>query len=258
MLPHVDAISAVSSATLASLRTRNLLRVDVPVEIIPIGAERRDHAVAAEWGRNLIVREEGTFHVAYLGTLTSRMLPALSVFLHAVSQARSTASRRIALHLIGTSAQAGGNDQHDLRSLAAQSGVIADLHLHPARVSYLDALRTMQEADLLLLVGSTDSHYTASKLFPYWLTGKPILGLFHRQSTIVGLAEELGGTRLIVYNESEPPETRVGELSALLAESVEGKTIVPPRNEQAFESYSADGVASRYARLFSKVAAGCE
>lgn len=253
VLSQVDALTAVSEETLASLRARNLIRPNLPIEIIPIGANRRDHEVAARFGRGLIVRQDGALQIAYLGTLTERMLPALRSFLAAIAAVNAQTSRRICVHLIGTSARPGGEDRYNLNELARDAGVADRIHLHPARVSYLDALRTMQDADLLLLIGSTDSHYTASKFFPYWLSGKPVLGLFHRRSTIVSLSRELGGSRLVLYDEEHGPESKIGETAAILSDMSSGVAAPPARNADAFAPYSAECVAARYASVFDHV-----
>ena len=52
-----DAITAVSDETLDSLRERHLVRPDQIVEIIPIGADRNDQAVAQQHGKSLIPPE---------------------------------------------------------------------------------------------------------------------------------------------------------------------------------------------------------
>ncbi len=257
VVQEADAITAVSDGTLDSLRLRNLLPAGIPIEVIPIGADASDQVIAAEHGRSLIERKGETFHVAYLGTLTSRMLPALDAVFAALASARAASSRTIVLHLIGTSALPGGEDQFDLKSRAAGFGVADAIDTHPGRVSYLDALRTMQDADLLLLVGSTDSHYTASKLFPYWLSRKPILGVFHRSSTIVGLAKDLGGVGLVLYDKEHGPQTTTAEAADLLARAAKRMRIAPGRNENAFQEYSAEGVSSRYAELFDRITAKC-
>jgi hypothetical protein len=111
----------------------------------------------------------------------------------------------------------------------------------------------MHDADLLVLLGSTHSHYTASKVFPYWLSGKPILGIFHRHSTVVQIAEELGGIRLVTFDESTRPESTVSEVSNVLKAATSGGPIAPDRLEEGFQPYSSDGIAERYASLFDRV-----
>src|SRR2546423_3993721 len=126
-----DAITAVSDETLDSLRERHLVRPDQIVEIIPIGADRNDQAVAQQHGKSLIPPADDTFQVAYLGTLTERMLPALQAFLSAAAKAEPEASKKLHIHLIGTSAQTNGSDQHNLTALIEKAGLNGNVFLHP-------------------------------------------------------------------------------------------------------------------------------
>jgi hypothetical protein len=250
-----EALTAVSDETLKSLRTRGLVRDGMPIEIIPIGADQNDHAVAAKQGHSLIKRSVGELVVAHIGTITERMLPAVKALFRAVRMAiDAEPNRRFVLHFIGSSAQANGKDEHGLLALAQDVGLIQNFHLEPRRVGYLDALRTMQDVDILLLIGSTDSHYTASKIFPCWLARKPILALFHARSTVNDIAHELGGVRVINYDTQSRPEDQSSQLIRALCDMSEhGIGAVAQRNELAFENYSARTVAHRYARLFDRV-----
>ncbi len=259
-----------------------------------------------------------TIHLAYVGTITERMLPALRTLLMAVGEVaggedgggqvgratpcapmggneaslggghpqsgnqktesekhpptlmasarqtkeeienrKSQISERIKVHLVGTSAQPGGEDQLGILKMAEEIGMRDAMELQPGRVPYLDALRTMQDADLLLLPGSTDAHYTASKIFPYWLARRPVLGLFHEASNIVQLAQQLGGVRLVTYSAAAGPATRLAEVTAALRALLAGEPeALPRRNEAAFEPYSARGIARQYAALFDRVVSG--
>jgi Glycosyl transferase 4-like domain len=253
---QADALTAVSDETLDTLRTRKLIRYGTPVEIIPIGADMNDHRVAERFGRSLIDRADERFHVAYVGTLTERMLPSFEAFLRAIQSLHSSQRQRIRIHLIGTSAQAAGKDQHNLPTRIAEFCLTPQVHLHPARIGYLDALRTMQDADLLLLLGSTDSHYTASKIFPCWLARKPIMAVFHSASSVNHLACELGGISVLTYDMEHPPASKIGDIAAALRKIFGAPdALVNTRNESAFEPYSAHGIARRFAALFDLVAA---
>src|SRR5207247_103666 len=110
VLPHVNAVTAVSDETLTTLRERRLLRNGLPVETIPIGADAKDHRVAAHIGKAWLKKQPGEFAFVYLGTITDRMLPVvrtLFVSLRQVTERRPEANVR--LHLIGTSAQPDGH-----------------------------------------------------------------------------------------------------------------------------------------------------
>ena len=47
------------------------------------------------------------------------------------------------------------------------------------RLDYLDALSVLTHASGILLLGSSERHYTASKLYPALLARRPLLALFH-------------------------------------------------------------------------------
>lgn len=250
-----DALTAVSAETLVTLRERNLIRRETPVEILPIGADAADHTVATRLGRSHIQRTSDELVLAYVGTLTERMVPAAEAVFRAVGQLRARhPQRRVSLRFIGTSAQAGGRDVHALETLARVCGVGEVFHLEPRRVGYLDALRSMQAADVLLLLGSSDSHYTASKIFPCWLAGRPVFGLFHQASTIVELARELGGVGLVTYADGQDPRERVPAVAAMLEDiGARGLGALPARSARAQEPYSARGITRRFADLFDRV-----
>jgi len=254
VLPHVDAVTAVSASTLDTLRARNLLKSDLPVGIIPIGADTMDHDVARRFGRSRIQKKPGVFDIAYLGTVTERMLPALKAFFAGVALCSKRTRRRFTVHLIGTSGQQNGADTHEILKLAREHGLANSVTLDPARIGYLDALKTMQDSDLLVLLGSTDRHYTASKLFPYWLSEKPIFGLFHEASTVIDMSRKLGGVKLVAYNDSVSPDLRISDVAEAIEHIIlDVCNAIQDRNPSAFGAYSAEGVARQFASLFDTV-----
>jgi hypothetical protein len=114
----------------------------------------------------------------------------------------------------------------------------------------------MHEADVLLLLGSQDAHYTASKIFPCWLSGKPVLALFHAASTVNQLAAELGGVRVVTYDAVTGAEACTEPMHQVLRELMQrGPVALPPLNDSAFDGYSARGVAQKFAALFDRVLA---
>jgi hypothetical protein len=250
-----DALTAVSGDTLRTLRERGLIRKGLPTETIPIGADAGDHTAAARAGRSWIQRERKDFVVAYTGTIIESMLPSVRALFRAVRLVLdANPAQRPRIHFIGTSAQPEGRDVHDLERIAEELGVGEIFRLEPRRIGYLDALRSMQDADLLLLIGSREAHYTASKIFPCWLSGKPVFALFHAASTVNELARELGGVRVVTYDDHAGAEKKVGDLTSALREITEGRlAALPPRKESAFAPYSARGVARKYAALFDRV-----
>lgn len=265
VMPIPDALTAVSNQTLDTLRERKLLGPRMPVEIIPIGADEQDYVVAARVGRSQISKEPGMIDLAYVGTLTQRMLPALRTLLLATKDVNlrlkeysgprsKSPAPQIRVHLIGTSAQANGTDTLGVGRMIRDLDATEFVRLEPRRLPYLDALRTMQAAEGLLLLGSTDSHYTASKIFPYWLAKRPVLGIFHAASSVNRLARDLGGITLVTYDGANGPESCVSEVTSVLRKMIsESAAIMMSRNVAGFNQYSAHGVAKKYAALFDQL-----
>ena len=73
----------------------------------------------------------------------------------------------------------------------------------PGRVDYLDALSMLTQASGILLLGSSERHYTASKLYPALLASARILALFHEASSVVQIlrAAREPTVRVVTYGD---------------------------------------------------------
>jgi len=81
----------------------------------------------------------------------------------------------------------------------------------------------MQDADLLLLFGSTDSHYNGLEIVSLLVGGPADSGVFHEASTVPELGRQLGGVGLVTYASNEGVEAHFNEVKLALCESL------PPR-----------------------------
>ncbi len=250
-----DAVTAVSNATLDGLRRRGTLRRDIPTAEVPIGSDSGDHIWAERVGVSHLRRLGNCFNLAYIGTVSENQFPVLRAVFNSLRRLADQPREEVTiLHLVGTSARAEGGDSIRIERMAEECGVAALVRIEPKRVPYLDALRTMQEADALLILGTTERHYTASKVFPYWLTGKMIFGIVHEESTLWDIAKQIGGVHLCSYmNEGELEKAADNMVRAI--HDVQGGRldVVQPRNLLAYESYSARGVSRAFASVFDNV-----
>jgi hypothetical protein len=78
-----------------------------------------------------------------------------------------------------------------VRPLADQFGLYGKMVFeHPDRIPYLDVLRELEKADGIFILGSTEPHYTPSKVYQAVLSKKPILAVLHEKSTAVEVIEK--------------------------------------------------------------------
>ena len=91
--------------------------------------------------------------------------------------------------------------------IARECGVADVVTEMPGRLDYLDALSVLTQASGILLLGSSERHYTASKLYPALLAQRPILALFHEASSVVSILRAAGAepsVRVVTYGDGEP------------------------------------------------------
>ena len=124
----------------------------------------------------------------------------------------------------------------------------------PQRVRYLEALDILKSSHGLLLLGSDEPHYTASKVYVSLLSGRPSLGIFHEQSSACRIMEECGGSLLVRFREGMSPAALERPVAESITKLVEAPYTVPPFCREKLEPYTAAGVARGFSRIFNSLA----
>jgi hypothetical protein len=121
---------------------------------------------------------------------------------------------------------------------------------HPARVPYLDALNLLVSADGILALGSTESHYTASKIFPSIFARRPLLAIYHEASSVCDVVRRSHGGALVTYSDTERAGSRVEAIAAALRGMREYDTTAVQWD--VFEAYTARHMTERLAAVFDR------
>jgi len=257
-----DALTAVSAATLDGVRERIPRARALPSIEIPIGGERRDFDFAVSRSRKHVLFDgsDGKLHISYVGTLLPLGHDTLRAFLQALAllkERNHNLYQRISIHFVGTSNQTIAGAPGVVLAEAERVGVSDAVHEVPSRVDYLEALAVLSSSGAILLLGSSERHYTASKLYPALLAGRSLLALFHRESTVVAILRRAAGAdaiRLVTYDEKEPVASKVEEIYEKLRSLVEGPRIGAVEiDPSVLEEHSARVLARRLANLFTEL-----
>jgi hypothetical protein len=200
-------------------------------------------------------------HLLYTGASGPVMPHALTTLFTAVRRFRERAPARavrLRFHFLGTSYVAPGQGRESVRPLAEQHGV-ADLVAEvPHRLGLFECLRLQREADVLLLPGSVDPAYSPSKIYAYYLAGRPILGLVFRASVLESLLDDLACAHLVRMDQAGPTDAVCGALESFFEQALDGFSANPPprRNDALFNSaYLAETLTARQCALFDRVTA---
>jgi glycosyl transferase family 4 len=262
VLSAADAVVAVSQGTIDGIVERIPAAARLPQAVIPLGFEPDDFTALR--GRDdraaHVDPDDGLVHLFYVGTLLPTGIDTLRLLLRGLERARreDPAAARLRLHFVGTSNQ---SDSSDCRALpvARECGVEDLVSEAPGRVDYLDAIGLLTRASAILLLGSSEPHYTASKLYPALLARRPILALFHEASSVVSILRDTAGeptVRIVTYDEAPVREDRVTEVACHLRRLAADTTYraADVSLDRAAE-FSARSLARRLGALLDRIAA---
>jgi hypothetical protein len=110
------------------------------------------------------------------------------------------------------------------------------------------------KADAIVVVGSNDPTYTASKLFPYVLTHRPMLLLFHQQSAVLKFAQEVEAGLRFAFSDEGDVAPRVAEVYDRWF--VKGGCRAEATfNVEKFLPFTASALTAKLAAIFDRAAA---
>jgi hypothetical protein len=160
---------------------------------------------------------------------------------------------RLRIHFVGTSNQTSGTPETRVRQLAREFGVGDAVSEHPLRLPYLDGLQVQLEASANLLIGSRERHYTASRIYPALLAGRPIVAAYHEASSasdVLRRAAPAPAVQLISINDAfDPRDYQERMLTALIDAANNRERRLPAVNQDVLADYSAEALAGRLARV---------
>jgi Glycosyl transferase 4-like domain len=224
------------------------------VRLLTFGAAENDFAIAGKHrpSEPLVPFGDGNYHHVYAGRCGPDMSTSLATIFRGFKRflaERPAEAERVRFHFIGTDYAPRPLGREWAMPVARREGVEAFVSEHCYRVPYFDALYCLTHADALLVAGSNDPTYSASKIYPYVLAKRPLLLVFHSRSPVIAIARQLGCTMTFEYEGTED----IGPLSESVAREwfLNGGmgrfTAVDP---VAFEPYTAKGMTRQLVECF--------
>src|ERR1019366_7002235 len=191
----------------------------------------------------------GLLHVSYVGRGGVDILPVLRAVFEAVKiglQRAPEIFNRLRLHFVGTTYAHDAAGQYQMLPAAKDAGIETLVDEHPGRVPYLEAIQILLDSHALLVLGSDSAHYTASKIFPYILANRPLLAVFHEESSVVRILRETQAGDGIPFRGAGWLGEKVNQIATSLYEILSRPGSSKPLTRwEAFEPYSARAMPSR-------------
>jgi glycosyl transferase family 4 len=263
-LAAADGIVAVSPDYIATLRARYPQLAERPLDVLPFGAAEADFEIVARRPQpnRVFHRADGDLHGVYVGRGGADMTPAFRTLFRAFAAGlrdRPDLFPRVRLHFVGTSYAADGRATKTVEPLAADAGVGRHVREHVERIPYFEALQVLRDAHFLIVPGSSDATYSPSKVFPYVLAGRPLVGVVAKGSPALEILRRLGRTDVIEFDGTGGGPTEVAALqqvwTSLLAR-LDADASDMPLDRAAFEPFSAREMARAQCALLDRALIG--
>ena len=259
----VSLITGVAEGYYRGVLERNpRLSKSAVTAAMPYGGDRNDHERIRELALRpyLFDPTDGRLHLLYAGAMLPHAVGLLDAMFEAVA-ADATKFSDICFHFVGTGRSPSDPNGFNIRPLAERHGLWPHMVTeHPARIPYLDVLVHLEAADAAFILGSTEPHYTPSKLYQAILAGKPIFAILHEQSSACRVIQQTGVGQVLAINAEAGVTTIRAEFSSRLEDFRQFIDGFDPSNIDmaAFEEYSARSVTGTLSKAMNQVLAGRE
>jgi hypothetical protein len=256
VLRSASHVTAVSEGILDGLRERYPWLDASRLISMPYGAEPDDLEASAR----LHVEPpdfragDSALNICFTGALQPKGGALLRAVLAALRELRGSGSAlgdRVRLRCYGTSNLTWGSDRHGVMPVAREFGLSDMVSEIPERVPYLQAMAALRACDIVLVMGSIDQYYHASKLYPAIVSGRPVLAICHAESSIRTVMDETAAGVCVTFRDPGELEARVPEIRDAIA-----TLALRPRREPTpsqIERFTARASTAVLARVLDRV-----
>jgi hypothetical protein len=252
---NVSLVTGVAEGYYADVLKRNSLLKKKHFGAMPFGGEQQDHDILKrmELEPYLFKKDPYKIKLVYAGAFLPKSFKPLEKIFESIA-ANPSLFGQTEFHFIGTGKTPDDEKGFNIKLLAEKyelwNKVIFE---YPKRIPYLDVLIHLSIANGIFILGSTEPHYTPSKIYQGILSGKPILGVMHKQSTAATVIDESGSGVVLLFEESDLEIIGIKFSSAFsefleITKNYDDKSV----NKAGFENYSAKNVTKTLADLLDK------
>ena len=202
----------------------------------PYGFDPRDHGAKPD---NLSFPWDGKKWIrpwVYAGAFLPNSRIFVKLLFEVISGMRSKNlwDDNIRLYFMGTGKYRG----RGISDYARESGIDDIVYEDRSRFPFLFVLNALSASDTAMVIGSTEKHYTASKVYQALLSRKPVWAVFHHDSSAVRVMEECNADRYLVrYTENMSDDAIKKHMKESLLKRLHNSKWQP--NLNALEKYSA-------------------
>ena len=207
-IPKADGIISVSRGYIDILKNRYSELSENNFLLLPFCVSSIDFEIAKKTTNQQSIKfkvDSNNYNIIYIGRGGFDLNLSIEILFEAFNKLiteKPQTYEKVRFIFAGTSYAPVGSGRQTIKPIAKKLGVDNFVIEITDRLPYFEALSILQDADLLFIPGSTDSSYTASKIFPYILSKKPIFAIFHKSSSVVSIINKSQSGLVIEFDEN--------------------------------------------------------
>ncbi|PIY08624.1 MAG: hypothetical protein COZ18_11300 [Flexibacter sp. CG_4_10_14_3_um_filter_32_15] len=254
---NVSLITGVAEGYYQDVLDRNpKLKGKIITAAMPYGGEEEDFEKAKEikLKKPLFENKEDKIQLIYAGA----MLPKAFVVLEKVCQIlkeKEDKYKNIEIHFIGSGTSPNDPNGFNIKPIAEEYGLWQTIIFeYPKRIPYLDVLVHLTNSDGVFIIGSTEAHYTPSKVYQGILAKKPVFAILHSASSAYQVIKETNAGMVISFDGEKDTEKIYTTFESEFDEYIKFLNTYNFKevNTESLEEYSAKKVTQTLVEALNK------
>ena len=246
-------ITGVAEGYYEDVLNRNpLLKKNAITGAMPYGGEPKDHEIIQQLTITsyLFEKKKHKLQFVYAGAMLPKAYEPLENIFASITS-NTALFEDVEFHFIGTGKVTTDAQSYNIKPLAEKYGLWhTTIFEYPARIPYLDVLVHLNIADAVFVLGSTEPHYTPSKVYQAILANKPVLAVLHEQSQAATVLVQSNAGIVITINEISIKQLQFNFAEQIMAFKKFVDAFSPDQvDKEIFEQYSAYSVTKKLASL---------
>ncbi len=256
-IPDTGGIITVSSDYINTLISRYPVISDRPHKTITFGVSEQDKEIAinSKFENRFFTTEGKKINGVYIGRGGNDMSTAVNIICGAIKKGLTSNSeifQNLKLHFIGTS-YSSTDGYKTIEPISVSYNVEQYIMESTERIPFFEALKLMSESDFIIVPGSNDKSYNASKIFPCIMSGKPLVIVFHKDSPVVEIIKETNSGYVVTFEDHNDIDSATESLLECLIELFNKMPHTPDTNWEEFQKYTAASLTKKQCELFDLV-----
>ncbi len=223
---------------------------------MPMGGEIKDHEIVELINLEpyLFKKNNKKIQFVYAGAMLPKAYKPLEEIFKAIVKNKEFTSQ-VEFHFIGTGKTPNDANGFNIKPLAEKYGLWQSIVFeYPSRIPYLDVLVHLNIANAVFILGSTEAHYTPSKVYQAILSKKPIFAVLHKDSSAVNIIRKANAGVVIDFNGENDLafiyDNFISTLSTFI--SFKNNFVLEQINQELFKEFSAFEVTKKLSILLNE------